>query len=63
MLKKEMLASLQHSGFKYEPWSPVALVQIPTLLLTSSETLGKPCFTSLHNSIQTSVHLMELHKN
>ena len=46
-----MLASLQHSGFKYEPWSPVALVHIPTLLLTSSETLGKPCFTSLHNSI------------
>ena len=42
--------------------SPVALVHTPTPPFTSSESLGKPCFTSLHNAIQTSVHLMELHK-
>ena len=74
MLKKERLVSLQHSGFKYEPWSPVAFVHTPTPPLTSSESLSKPYFTSseslskpyftyLRNSFQTSVHLMELQKN
>ena len=62
-LKKELLVSFQYSGFKYEPWSPIALIQAPTPLLTSSESLGKPYFTSLYNAIQTSVQLMELHKN
>ena len=37
-----MVVSLQHSGFKYEPWSPLALVYTPSLPLTSSESLGKP---------------------
>ena len=58
-----MLVSLQHSGFRYEPWSHLALVHSPIPPLTSSESLGKPYFTSLHNAIQTSVHLMELHWN
>ena len=26
LLKKELLVSFQHIGFKYEPWSPIALV-------------------------------------
>ena len=42
MLKKEMLGSLPQSGFKYEPWSPVALVHTPTPPLTSSESSGQP---------------------
>ena len=63
MLKKEMLVSLQHSFFRYEPWSPVAFVHTPTPPLTSSESLSKPYFTYLHNSFQTSVHLMVLQKN
>ena len=59
MAKKETVAIFQLSGFKYEPWSPLDLVHTPT----PPEPLGKPYFTSLHNAIQTSVYLMELHKN
>ena len=59
--KKELLVSLQHSGFKYEPWSPVTLVQTPMPLLTRTESLGKPYFTSLQNATQTSINLMELY--
>ena len=62
-LKKELLVSFQHSGFQYEPWSPVALVHTPSPSLSSPESLDKHYFSSLHNAIQTSVHLMELHKN